>query len=86
MTEQLDSASIYAELTRIARNVFDEDTLELKPTTTANDVEQWDSINHIQFIVTVEKKYGIRFKVADVTGLKNVGEFVDAIQRYLKTK
>jgi acyl carrier protein len=86
MSINSDSSSILSELTQIARNVFDDPSLELTPSTTANEVEQWDSINHIQFIVAVEKKYGIRFKVADITDLKNVGEFVAAIQRYLNTK
>jgi len=74
---------IYAELTKIVRNVFDDDALEISDATTAADVEHWDSINHIQLIVAAEKKFNIRFKIAEITAFKNVGELVDAIQQRL---
>jgi acyl carrier protein len=74
---------IYAELTKIVRQVLDDDTLEITDATTADDVEHWDSINHIQLIVAAEKKFNVRFKIAEVTAFKNIGELVDAIQQRL---
>ena len=55
-------------------NVFDDDSLELHADLTANDVDNWDSLTHINLIVAIEKEFRIRFTTSEVSGLKNVGE------------
>jgi acyl carrier protein len=72
-------AEIYAKLTAIFREVFDDDNLELTPKLTAADVDEWDSLNHIRLVVSVERAFGVSFSAAQVGRLKNVGEFVDLI-------
>jgi acyl carrier protein len=76
--------NIVAEkLTRTFRFVFDDPTLELKRSTSANEVEGWDSLTYINLIVAIESEFRIRFTTAEITALKNVGELADLIGRKL---
>lgn len=72
---------ILATLTEIFREVFDDDSIELTMTTTADDVERWDSFNHINILVAAESRFGIKFQTAEIEGLKDVGEFVHLIEK-----
>ena len=63
----------------IFQDIFDDDSLVSTETTTANDVEDWDSIEHINLIDAVEKEFGMKFKMQEVSGMKNVGEMVQII-------
>jgi len=74
-----DMAQIYAKLTAIFRDVFDDDSLQLSPELTAADVLEWDSLNHIRLVVSAERVFGMRFSAAQVSRLKNVGEFAELI-------
>ena len=71
---------VFADLTTVFRDVFDDDDLMLTPATTAADIEEWDSLNHIRLVLSVEKQFGLSFSAAEVGGLKNVGEFADLIR------
>ncbi len=73
-------------LTEIFRQAFDDDNLIITRETTAKDVEGWDSFMHVDLIVQIEQKLGFRFKSSEVTGFKNAGEMVDAIDRHLRIK
>ena len=66
-------------LTEIMRDVFDADDLEYSDTLTADDVEGWDSLSHVRFLISVEKEFGFRFTSAEIDGFKNVGEVLDVI-------
>lgn len=59
--------------------ILDDATIVLNATTTANDIEEWDSLNHIQIIVAIEKHFNIRFSSPEIKKFKNVGEMCDAI-------
>ncbi len=72
-------AEIYKRLTEVFRDVFDDETIEINDNTTANDIEDWDSIEHITLVGAVENEFGIRFKMGEVSTMKNVGEMVDII-------
>ena len=85
-SQQTSRQTIYSELIPIFHQVFDDDTLRIDDATTAHDVEQWDSLNHIQLVVAVEKKFQIRFKVAEITSWPTVGAFVDSIQAKLNAR
>jgi acyl carrier protein len=65
---------LHARLTDIFREVFEDDSLVLRDDMTADEVENWDSLTHIDLIVAVENEFKIRFTTGEVTGLKNVGE------------
>lgn len=70
----------YKKLTKVFREVFDDDSIELTPETTANDIDDWDSIEHINLIAAVEDAFGMRFQMREVSGMKNVGEMVQVIE------
>lgn len=70
---------IYSRLNDVFRDVFDDDSITVNESTTANDIEDWDSLNHITLIDAVESEFGVRFTMGEVSGLKNVGEMAEII-------
>lgn len=77
----MNADDIKAAMTDIFRDVLDNDEIELSRETTADDIEEWDSLAHIGLIVAIEKHFKLKFSMMDVKPLKNVGEFIDLIQR-----
>jgi acyl carrier protein len=71
---------ILAKLTLIFQDILDDDDLKLSPETTARDVENWDSLNHVRLMLTVEKTFGVKFSAAEIGRLKNVGGLVTLLQ------
>ena len=71
---------IEKKLQEIFQDIFDDDTIELFDDMNANDIEDWDSLTHIQLIVQIEKSYGIKFTTGEVASAKNVGGFISLIQ------
>ncbi len=65
---------IDAGLTEIFHDLFADSTIVLTPQTSAADVKGWDSIKHISLIVATEERFGVKFKTAEIDGLKNVGD------------
>ena len=74
---------IMAAITEIFQNVFDDDTLIIGPETTAEEIEDWDSLEQINILVAIEKAFKIKFSVGEVEGLKNVGEMLDLVEAKL---
>jgi acyl carrier protein len=68
------------KLNSIFREVFDDDTLNVAPQTTANDVDGWDSLSHTNLIVAVENKFNIRFNQKELLTFKNVGDLLRSIE------
>jgi len=79
----MEQTALYQELTEIARDVFDDDSLVLTPALTANDVSEWDSFNHMNFIVAIEQKFGIAFQPTELEAMQNVGHLVSMIEQKL---
>ena len=65
----------------VFRDIFDDDSIVLRDDMTAADVENWDSLNHIDMIVAIESEFKIRFTTAEVTSLKNVGELMALVDK-----
>ena len=82
----MDTAGIYRALTEIFRDVFDDDSIELTPETTAADVHDWDSANHVNLIVAIEVRMKIKFKTIEVESLHNVGNLVSLVEQKLSAK
>ena len=82
----MDISTVLSEVTSVFKDVLDNDDIELKYETTANDVEDWDSLSHIQIIVAVEKHFNIRFTSGEIQKFKNVGEMCDAISEKIGNK
>lgn len=74
---------IMKEVNDIFIDVLDNEDIKLTPETCAKDVEEWDSLNHIQLVVAVEKHFKLRFTTADIQSWKNVGEMCAAIEKRL---
>jgi acyl carrier protein len=79
----MQTAEIYEKLTELFRELFADDLIVLKPQTTANDIEGWDSFNHISVIVAVETRFGVKMSTGEIENLANVGALVSAIQSKL---
>jgi acyl carrier protein len=72
---------LYAGLNEIFRQVLDDETIDLKPSMTAEDVDGWDSMNHIFIVVEIEKRFGIKFQAAEMEELKDVGELAALVRQ-----
>ena len=70
---------ILEKLNEVFIDVFDDENIKITDTTTADDIEEWDSLEHINLIVAVEQEFKIKFNMNEVTSMKNVGEMVDII-------
>jgi acyl carrier protein len=75
----MDKAEILTKVNAVFIDVLDNDKIVLKNETTASDVDEWDSLHHIQLVVTIEKQFKIRFTSREIQSWKNVGEMVDSI-------
>ena len=75
----MERTEIYDKLNEVFCDVFDLDEVQLTDSTSADDIEEWDSLSHIQLVVTVEKTFGIKFTSHEIMKWKNVGEMVDSI-------
>jgi len=71
------------KLNTIFCTVFDDNDIVITPATTANDVDGWDSLSHVNLIVAVEASFGIRFSQKELLTLKNVGDLLNCITRKL---
>ena len=67
------------KLNTVFHDVFDDDTIRLTEKTTAKDVDGWDSLNHVNLIIAVEKAFGIKLTTKEATTVANVGELVRLI-------
>lgn len=72
---------IFKQVKDIIRDVFDDETLEITESTNADDIEEWDSLTNINLIVSVEKKFNIKFQIDEIGELENVGNLVDVIAK-----
>ena len=79
----MQQQDIYRDLTGTFRDLFDDETLDLRPDLTATDIPEWDSFNHINLIVAVEAKFGIKFQTAELESMQTVGHLVDLVQAKL---
>lgn len=72
--------STLTKLNEIFCQVFDEDDLQISPEMTANDVDGWDSLSHINLIVAVESAFKIRFNQKELLTFKNIGDLLASIE------
>lgn len=77
---------ILAAFTEIFRETFDDESIALTMQTTADDIDGWDSFNHINILVAAEGRFGIKFKTAEIEGLKDIGELVHLVSEKTSTR
>lgn len=76
----MDRRNILRQVNDVFLEVLDDEDLILSDETTASDVEDWDSLNHIQLVVAIEKQFKIRFSSKEIQSWSNVGEMINSIQ------
>ena len=79
----MERNDILNTLKEIFTDVLENDQIVLTLATTANDVDEWDSLTHIQLVVAIEKKFKIRFNSKDIQSWNSIGDLVDSIQSKL---
>ena len=77
----MDKQTIFDAVQEIFRDNFDDPELVIARETCADDIEDWDSLEQINLLTAIEKKFNIKFKLADVRGLKDVGDLLDLVAR-----
>lgn len=75
----MEKSQILDEVQAIFREVLDNEEIVLANETTADDIEEWDSLTHIQLIVAIEKHFKIKFTSKEILSWQNVGEMIDCI-------
>jgi len=70
---------ILSQVNAIFRDVLENDAIEIKENTTGDDIEEWDSLTHLQLVVAIEKHFKIRFTSSEIINFNNVGEMCDGI-------
>jgi len=77
----MEYKDILKQVNDIFIDVLDNEDIKLTDETSAKDIEEWDSLNHIQLVVGIEKHFKLRFKSSDINSWKNVGEMCHAIEK-----
>lgn len=75
----MNNNEILPRLNEVFRDVFGDSSLSVNENTTSADIEDWDSLEHINLIAAVENEFGLHFKMREVSGMKNVGEMLAII-------
>lgn len=79
-------ADFLADLEPIFRDVFDNPNLRLSRESNPSNVKGWDSFAHINLFLTIERRFGIKFSLEELTGLKNAGEMIDLVEQKVQSR
>lgn len=80
----MDQREVFDRLNRVFREVFDDETIRVTPKTTADDIDDWDSLEHITLISAVEREFRMKFKMGEISSMKNVGEMARIVMERMK--
>lgn len=70
---------VFEKINEVFRDVFEDDSITVNDETTAADIEDWDSLEHINLVNAIEQEFGIKFTMGQVVSMKNVGEMANII-------
>jgi acyl carrier protein len=76
----METGEIYQKLNTVFEDVFDDDSIVVRPELSADDVDGWDSLTHIRLILTVERAFNVRFSASEIGKLKNVADLAELIR------
>ena len=75
----MEKEDLFENIQEIFRDIFDDEFLTIKRSTNSDDIEDWDSLNHINLVVAIENEFSIKFGFDELSDLKDVGAMVDLI-------
>lgn len=75
---------VFENLNKVFADVFDDESIIVNATTTSDDIEDWDSLEHINLVAAVEQEFGMKFTMGQVVTMKNVGEMVDIVMSQIQ--
>ena len=75
----MNRADLFKKVQEIFRDIFDDENLIIDDSTNANDIDDWDSLNHINLVVAIESELKIKFNFEELSTLKDVGAMIDLI-------
>jgi len=76
----------FEQLNSIFCKVFDDNDIKIAPEMTADDIDEWDSLSHVNLVVAIEKYFKIKFKSSEIIRWKNIGQMYDSIKEKLGEK
>lgn len=76
----------FEELNAVFCKVFDDKDIKITPEMTADNIDEWDSLSHVNLVVAIEKHFGVKFKSSDIIRWKNVGQMLASINEKLAAK
>ena len=79
----MQEPEIYAKLTPIFHDIFDDESIVLNPQLTAEDVDGWDSFKHVALMVQIERTFGVKFRTAEMESMRNLAGMVQGISNKL---
>lgn len=80
----MDAREVFDRLNRVFRDVFDDESIRVTPQTTADDIDDWDSLEHITLISAVEREFRMKFKMGEISSMRNVGEMAQIVMERAK--
>jgi acyl carrier protein len=80
MNRSMEGKQILQQLREVFDEVFEGHSTDISESTTANDIEEWDSLTNIELMVAVEEKFNIKFTSSDINNLQNVGDLCRVVQ------
>jgi acyl carrier protein len=72
-------ASLDEKLADLFRDFFDDEAIELRDETVADDIEDWDSLNHVKLVVAIEQGFAVKFSNREIASWQNVGDMKRSI-------
>ena len=79
----MNREKVFDEVQNIFRDIFDEEQLIINDTTNSDDIEDWDSLNHINLVSSIEREFKIKFALGELLALKDVGAMIDLMLKKL---
>lgn len=74
---------LLGQLNEVFQDVFEDDDLQIEPTTSAKDIQEWDSLMHVSLVLAVESRFGVRFTSTEVAALRDVSELIGLVESRL---
>ena len=77
----MNKKEILTKMQEVFQNILDNEDIELTFDTTADDIEEWDSLSHVQLVVEIEKEFGVKFTSKEIMSWNKVGDMIDCISK-----